>query len=74
MNPKNWINPTDFIMSWSLTNLIEYRDVMELKLKDLKCFQSFPTSYQNALNLNLEIKRIENLIYIVNLQIKKTNV
>jgi hypothetical protein len=53
MNPRNYIKPIDFIKSFTLENLLEYKEVMTYKLSELSDSDEF------------EIKQVKNLLIIV---------
>ena len=55
MNPNKYIKTADFIKSFTLPNLLEYQEVMTQKLQDTTD--------------EYEIKRVENLLIIVELEI-----
>ena len=83
MNPRNYTKPSDLIKKWEVSNLLEYKNVMESKFKDLefKKFYDFVSTDGGYRGLNgselnqleLEIQRIKNLIVVISDEINSRN-
>jgi hypothetical protein len=83
MRPRNYTKPSDLMKKWDLSNLLEYKNVMELKLNDLefKKFYDFVSTDDGYRGLNgselsqleLEIQRVKNLIVVVSDEISSRN-